>query len=569
MNQLKKTSVWVPVIVASAFILGLLAGDLLNKESGPTATQKKVQTILNLIKNDYVDDVNLDSLLEHTLPELLSNLDPHSAYIPAADLTAVDAELESTFCGIGVHFTVDNDTIVITDVVFGGPSEKVGLKAGDRIVKVDGENVAGMGFTNEQLISRLRGECDTPVKLGVLRYGSKKLANFEVIRGQLPNTSVDAVYMISPEIGYLRVTKFARSTYDEFFQALNELKRDGAKSYVIDLRGNVGGFMEIAFLMANEFLEKGMTIASTRGREYYTTKAFPADGNGSFKDSQVVVLIDELSASSSEIFAGALQDNDRALIIGRRSFGKGLIQRQSVLPDSSAVRLTVGRYYTPSGRCIQKDYSDRSQYDRDFYNRFIRGEMFSEDSVKLDKTKKFQTLNGRTVYGGGGIMPDIFVPEDTSHITNYYLTVQRQGLFHKFAFEYVDANRTELEKATTPDQLMALLPADPVLLRQFVTFAARNGVQARWYYINISQDLIVNQLKALIARDVLGYNAYFNLINRNDNNVTRAVREITEGAAAFPIAPRTAAHAKQPAATLTATRAKAPAQSQTVSTNNE
>lgn len=533
---MKKTATWVPLITAVAFIAGVLASDLLRGGHGAgTATQKKFQTILNLIRNDYVDEVNLDSLLENSIPGLLENLDPHSAYIPAADLQSVNEELDGSFCGIGVQFMINNDTITVIEVVSGGPSEKIGMKAGDRIVKVDGEDVAGVGLTNEQVLKKLRGECGTPVTLTVKRSGAKKHLTMEVVRGELPNTSVDAAYMLPDSIGYVKVNKFGRSTYDDFFQALCDLRRDGARDYIIDLRGNSGGFMEIAFLMANEFLEKGRIIATTKGREYYSTSGVQADGNGNFKDSRVVVLIDEFSASSSEIFAGALQDNDRALIVGRRSFGKGLIQRQAVLPDSSAIRLTIGRYYTPSGRCIQKDYSNGVLYGHDILDRYNRGEMFSEDSIKLDKSLVFHTANGRTVYGGGGIMPDIFVPNDTSGITSYYLNVANAGLLQKFAFDYVDSNREALEEAESVEQLTSLLPADDRLLRLFVNFAARNGIQPRWYYINISHDLIVNQLKALIARDVLGYNAYFNLINRSDGNVLRAVSEILGGGADIPV----------------------------------
>ncbi len=533
---MKKTSTWVPLIVAVTFIAGVLTSDFIRQGNGAgTATQKKFQTILNLIRNDYVDEVNLDSLLENSIPGLLENLDPHSAYIPAADLRSVNEELEGSFCGIGVQFMLNNDTITVVEVVSGGPSEKIGMKAGDRIVKVDGEDVAGVGITNEQVLRKLRGECGTPVTLTVRRSGARKPLTMEVIRGELPNTSVDASYMLSDSIGYIRVNKFGRTTYDDFYQALNELQREGAKDYVIDLRGNSGGFMEIAFLMANEFLERGQLIASTKGREYYSTSGVKADGNGNFKESRLVVLIDEFSASSSEIFAGALQDNDRALIVGRRSFGKGLIQRQAVLPDSSAIRLTIGRYYTPSGRCIQKDYSNLSLYDHDILDRYNRGEMFSEDSIKLDRSLVFNTANGRKVYGGGGIMPDIFVPNDTSGITSYYLNVANAGLLQKFAFDYVDSNRDKLEEAKDVEQLTKLLPADDRLLRQFVNFAARNGIQPRWYYINISHNLIVNQLKALIARDVLGYNAYFSIINRSDSNVLRAVEEIKNGGAEIPI----------------------------------
>lgn len=535
MNQIKKVSVWVPLIVALTFILGFFGGDMLHRQSGPTPAQKKFQTILNLIKNAYVDEVNLDSLLEKSLPSLLTNLDPHSVYIPAANLRAVNEDLDGSFCGIGVHFMINNDTITVVEVVPGGPSEKVGLKAGDRIVKVDGESVAGVGITNDMTLKKLRGEFGTKVKLGIKRHTSKKILNFEVTRGDIPQNSVTAFYEVSPGIGYVKVDKFSRTTYDEFWQALNKLKREGAQDFIIDLRGNTGGFMEIAFLMANEFLNRGDIIVSTRERDYYAQKGVQADGNGNFKESQVVVLLDEFSASSSEIFAGALQDNDRALIVGRRSFGKGLIQRQTVLPDSSAIRLTIGRYYTPSGRCIQKDYSDGVQYDHDIIDRYNRGEMFSQDSIKVDKSLEFKTMHGRTVYGGGGIMPDIFVPNDTSGITSYYINVVNAGLLQKFAFDYVDANREKFNGMTSVEELEKNLPPDDTLLRQFVNFASRNGVSARWYYINISHDLLVNQLKALIARDALDYTAYFMIINRMDSNVQKAVEELLNGAAAFPI----------------------------------
>lgn len=548
MNNLKRASVWIPLIVAIAFIVGFLAGDIVNRQSGPTPTQKKFQTILNLIRKDYVDEVDLDSVLEKTLPSMLANLDPHSAYIPASELQAVNDDLDGSFCGVGIQFMINNDTISVIEVTSGGPSEKVGLLPGDRIVKVDGEDEAGVGITNEDVIKKLRGPRDTRVQLTVKRSNSKKLLSFDVTRGDIPVNTVDASYIVSPGIGYIKVNKFGRTTYDEFWEALTDLRSQEAQDFVIDLRGNTGGFMEIAFLMVNEFLEKGQPIVTTRGRDLYSSQEVHADGNGNFKDAQLVVLLDEFSASSSEIFAGALQDNDRALIVGRRSFGKGLIQRQSVLSDSSAVRLTIGRYYTPSGRCIQKDYSNGALYGHDIIDRYNRGEMFSLDPIKFDESLQFTTLNGRKVYGGGGIMPDIFVPNDTSGITSYYINVANAGLLQKFAFDYVDTNREALKSKASAEELLKSLPSDDVLLRQFVNFAARNGVQARWYYINISHDLIVNQLKALIARDALGYNAYFEIVNRMDSNVLRAVSELLNGTAAFPIKPEPAVPQGRPGA---------------------
>lgn len=537
MSKQQPISTWTPLIAAAMFVIGFLAGDLVNRENGPTPAQKKFQTILNLVRNEYVDEVDLDSLVENTIPSLLTNLDPHSAYIPASDLQAVNDDLDGSFSGVGIQFMIDNDTIKVLEVIPGGPSEKVGLLPGDRIIKVDGENIAGVGISQEKVLKTLRGEKGTKVQLQVKRTNSKKLLTYDVTRGDIPVNTVDAAYIASPGIGYVKVNKFGRTTYDEFFQSLSKLRREGAQDFVIDLRGNTGGYMEIAYMMANEFLEPGQIIVSTKGRDFNSGTTITADGTGVFRESQVVVLLDEFSASSSEIFAGALQDNDRGLIIGRRSFGKGLIQRQSVLPDSSAIRLTVGRYYTPSGRCIQKDYSNLSVYEHDILDRYQRGEMFSADSIKLNTDLRYKTLNGRTVYGGGGIMPDIFVPNDTSGISTYYINVANAGLLQRYAFDYVDDNRETLRKATDVEQLLALLPSDDALLRQFVLYASRNGFPARWYYINISHDLIVNQLKALIARDALGYGAYFEISNTRDVNVRRAIEELLGGNAAFPIMP--------------------------------
>lgn len=537
MSKQQSISTWTPLIAAAMFVIGFLAGDLVNRENGPTPAQKKFQTILNLVRNEYVDEVDLDSLVENTIPSLLTNLDPHSAYIPASDLQAVNDDLDGSFSGVGIQFMIDNDTIKVLEVIPGGPSEKVGLLPGDRIIKVDGENIAGVGISQEKVLKTLRGEKGTKVQLQVKRTNSKKLLTYDVTRGDIPVNTVDAAYIASPGIGYVKVNKFGRTTYDEFFQGLSKLRREGAQDFVIDLRGNTGGYMEIAYMMANEFLEPGQIIVSTKGRDFNSGTTITADGTGAFRESQVVVLLDEFSASSSEIFAGALQDNDRGLIIGRRSFGKGLIQRQSVLPDSSAIRLTVGRYYTPSGRCIQKDYSNLSVYEHDILDRYQRGEMFSADSIKLNTDLRYKTLNGRTVYGGGGIMPDIFVPNDTSGISTYYINVANAGLLQRYAFDYVDDNRETLRKATDVEQLLALLPSDDALLRQFVLYASRNGFPARWYYINISHDLIVNQLKALIARDALGYGAYFEISNTRDVNVRRAIEELLGGNAAFPIMP--------------------------------
>ena len=530
--------IWIPLLIAATFIAGLYFGSGINNTQN-ISENNKFNSILSLINNEYVDHVNMDSLIEETIPELLSHLDPHSTYIPAKDLKAVNDELDGTFSGIGISFMLKNDTISIIEVLSGGPSEKVGLMPGDRIVSVDDSIVAGKNFTNEKVLSILRGEKGSQVKLGIKRNTAKETLHFDLIRDDIPVTSVDAAYIIAPEIGYIKVNKFGRTTYNEFLTSMTQLRNEGAQKYIIDLRGNGGGFMEMAILMANEFLPDDNIIVFTKGRTKRESISTVSDGNGSFYDSEVVVLIDEYSASASEILAGAIQDNDRGLIIGRRSFGKGLVQRQTELPDSSALRLTVSRYHTPSGRCIQKEYTPgkTNDYDYDIINRFNHGEAFNADSIKLNKSLEFTTAHGRKVYGGGGIMPDVFVPNDTSGITNYYLKIANAGLLQKFAFDYCDTNRDKLNQSEDANDLLNKLPSDETLLQSFVKYATQNGIPARWYYINISSALIVNQIKSLIARDILGSQSFYHIYNTQDNCVQKAISELKNGNAQFPIMP--------------------------------
>lgn len=523
---------FLPLFFSIALIIGMIAGNILSKSDGGSDANKKFATILKLIQNEYVDDVDLDSLLEKVLPDLLSNLDPHSCYISKADLQGVNEELDGSFSGIGVQFTINNDTITVIEAISGGPSEKVGIQAGDRIVTVDGENVAGREITNEEVMKLLKGDKGTKVLLGIKRSNSKKILSYEVTRGDIPVSTIDAAYMINDSTAYIKVNRFGRNTYADFLSALILLAKDGAQNYVIDLRGNTGGYMEMAILMANEFLPKGSVIVSKKGNHGKNDEIFLADGNGAFSSEGVTILLDEYSASSSEIFAGAIQDNDRGLIIGRRSFGKGLIQRQAELPDSSAIRLTIARYYTPSGRCIQRDYSDSKIYREDIAQRYAHGELFSSDSIKQNTDLMFKTLTGRTVYGGGGIMPDIYIPVDTTDITRYYINVANAGLLNKFAFEYSDLNRETLSQI---EDIEPALPSDAVLLRSFVNYASQNGIPAQWFYINKSASLIVTQLKALIARDVAGIENYYRIMNRRDPVIKEALRQIGEGNNRAPV----------------------------------
>ncbi len=534
-NRLKNTSVWVPLALAVALVGGMWIGKSFLNNSGKWDSKAKLETIMRIIENNYVDDIDSDSLLEASFPGLLSRLDPHSVYIPARDLRGVNEELEGSFSGIGISFNLLNDTINVLEVISGGPSEKVGLLPGDRIVTINDSVVAGMGWSDVKVRSSLRGEKGTVVKLGIKRPTSKNILEFEVTRGDIPVTSIDAAYLIRPGVGYVKINKFGASTYSEFLNSMVSLIADGAEKFIIDLRGNGGGFMEPAVLMANEFLPGGSPIVSMKGKTTRDTSPTLSDGSGTFRDLELVVLLDEISASASEIFAGAIQDNDRGLVIGRRSFGKGLVQNQMELPDSSAIRLTIARYYTPSGRCIQKTYAPGTDYDRDIINRYEHGEFYNVDSIKLNKDLAFTTLHGRTVYGGGGIMPDLFVPNDTTGVTSYYLNVLNAGLIQKYTFDYTDRNRQRLSAGKTTDELLSMLPDDDTLLQDFVSYSQKAGIAPRWYYINISRDLIVNSLKAMIARNVLGVQGYFEVYNETDPTVMTAVEAFSTGKTAFPI----------------------------------
>lgn len=529
--QQKNTAalVGVPLLVVIALLAGLLVGSNLNvRKQNPRGD--KLREIFSLIESDYVDRVDIDSLIEESIPQLLTNLDPHTAYIPASELEKVNSELDGSFSGIGISFQVMNDTITVLEVISGGPSEKVGLQPGDRIVEVNDTSMVGAKISSDDVMRKLRGPKDTRVKLAIKRAGAPGLLSYTVTRGDIPVTSIDASYLIAPTVGYIKVNKFGRNTFTEFFTQMMMLRAMGAEDYILDLRGNGGGYLDVAIRMANEFLPAGAGIVETRGRDGAQLESVVADGTGTFRGGRVAVLLDEFSASASEIVAGALQDNDRGTILGRRSFGKGLVQTQQDLSDGSALRITTARYYTPSGRCIQKPFvkGDADNYALEVYDRYASGEVFSADSVKFDTSLLYHTAGGREVYGGGGIMPDVFVPADTANITGYYTQVSNAGLLHRYSFEYVDANRARLDSAGSAEELMALLPSDQALLGDFVNFAARNGVAARWYYINLSRPLIVNILKALIARDVLGTAAFYEIDNQRDNVVQRALQELSE-----------------------------------------
>ena len=531
MKRRNYSIILMPLVIAVSLCIGIYLGTNISNNGRLSPAYDKLSTILALIQNDYVDTVDMDEIVEMTLPDLMLSLDPHSSYIKRSDFTAVNDDLEGSFSGVGVSFQIINDTITVVEVITGGPAEKVGILAGDRIVSVNDEELVGPDVTNEDVFKNLRGKKDSKVKLGIKRSNSKKILTYDVIRGDIPVNSIDAHYMLSDNVGYVKVGKFARNTYQEFVEALIELQSQGASKFVVDLRDNAGGFMDQAILMANEFLPADRMIVYTKGRSLNNETVAVSDGNGFFQNNEIVVLTNEFSASASEIFAGAIQDNDRGLVVGRRSFGKGLVQNQTVLSDSSAVRLTVARYYTPSGRSIQKEYKrgKNGKYQQDIVDRYAHGEFYNIDSIKLDKSKIFHTVGGREVYGGGGIMPDIFVPEDTTSVTSYFVSVVNAGLIQKFAFDVTDHYREMLDGVETAEQLLKIIPRDNTLLSNFVSFAAQNGVPARWYYIRQSQDILLRQIKAMIVRDALGYNEFYRIYFGDDKTINRALEAIDSG----------------------------------------
>lgn len=535
----KGTLIGVPVLIVSALLFGLILGSQLPTRQRTTPAQSdisgvnKLAEVLQLLNDQYVDPINPDSLIEEILPQMLTNLDPHTVYIPGNEIEDVNTEIEGSFYGIGISYQLMNDTITILEIISGGPSEKVGLMAGDRIIEIDDSVMVQKGLNANDVVKLLRGAEGTTVKVGIKRNGSPDLLSYEITRGEIPINSIDASYLITPTTGYIKVNTFSRNTFEEFLTAMILLKAAGAEDYILDLRGNGGGLLGTAISMANEFLQTADVIVETRGRNGVTADMVIANGLGSFKTGQLVVLIDEFSASASEIVAGAIQDNDRGLIIGRRSFGKGLVQIQETLSDSSALRITTQRYYTPSGRCIQKPFTkgDFDNYDLEVFDRYYSGEAFSADSAKFDKSQIFHTVSGRTVYGGGGIMPDKFVPADTSHLTGWYSQVVNAGLLHKFAFKYADENRARLDSASSSADILLLLPSDSALLSEFVRYTAENGIATRWYYINISRPLLLTNIKALIARDILGSAAFYEIHNTSDNVVSEALDAIANDSA--------------------------------------
>ncbi|HEY3370869.1 MAG TPA: S41 family peptidase [Prolixibacteraceae bacterium] len=523
-----KFSVYIPFLLALAVVTGILIGNRLSRNSGnhpssySTSGPNKLDAIVELIHSSYVDSVSTDSLIEKAIPQLLKNLDPHTAYIPPKEMVGVEEEMRGNFGGIGVQFSIQNDTVMVVDVISGGPSSKVGILPGDRIVTVNDTLLAGKGLKNEKVLSKLRGEKGTKVSVGIKRKGYKDLFGFEITRGDIPIYSVDVSYMIDATTGFIKVSRFGEHTYEEFMDGMEKLDKLGMKNVIVDLRGNPGGYLNAVIKMVNEFLDKGELIVYTQGNSQ-PRKTFNADSRGTYRDKGIEVLIDDFSASASEIFAGAIQDNDRGWILGRRSFGKGLVQEQIPFNDGSALRLTVARYYTPSGRCIQKPYDKGTdEYYKDIMDRAIHGEFQKVDSIHYKDTVKYSTLSGRIVHGGGGIMPDYFIPADTLGYSNYYSKVTQKGLVYQFALDYADSNRKTLSKLTNITEFEKYFQNKDIL-QQFVAFASRKGVAVNNGDLKTSTTIIDNQVKAYIARNIIGEEGFYPIIKNIDKVLLEAI----------------------------------------------
>jgi carboxyl-terminal processing protease len=523
-----RIAIWLPVLLASFLVGGMFIGNLFKNNSGNQlpvkvfARQDKLSSILDFIENNYVDSVKMDSINESVIPVLLENLDPHSIYIPPRDLKEVNESLRGNFDGIGVQFNMQNDTILVIQTVKGGPSEKAGVLAGDRIISVDGIAVAGVKMPEDSIVARLRGERDSEVMVGIFRKRTKETLAFPIKRGIIPVSSIDVAYMAAPQTGYIKINTFSQTTYPEFQEALSKLKRSGSHNLIVDLRGNTGGIMDPAIRIADDFLEKGKLIVYTQGHSR-AREEYRATQEDSGENLSLAILIDEGSASASEIVAGAIQDNDRGWIIGRRSFGKGLVQEQAVLNDGSALRLTVARYYTPTGRSIQKPYSHGSvDYYHDIAQRYKKGEFMVADSIHFNDSLKFTTPQGRIVYGGGGIMPDYFVPYDTSGITPFFLKINSAGLIYRFALSYSDNHRDELFAFNKVEELADYLDSKDVL-GSFKAHIIANGYSPSVLEWKESRLIIRTQLKAYIARNFLDNDGFYPIIQSIDNTLNKAI----------------------------------------------
>ena len=538
MKYINRHTLFTATVVLAIFLIGWLVGRSYGRRvTGEQVSMLlsrisdggKVGRVVSMIEHDYVDSIPADSIAEVAIPAMLKVLDPHSVYIPAREFEQTEEPLQGEFDGIGVVFNMATDTVIVLNVIPSGPSQKAGVQGGDRIIKVNDTLIAGQKMTTTSVMKRLRGRRGTQVRLSIERKGIEDLVDVTVTRDAIPLHSVEAAVMLTDSVGFIKLSQFSRTSYKEVSEAIARLRKEGMKSLVFDLRGNSGGFLDQAILIANEFLPAKSLIVYTEDRHHKRTMQY-SDGHGTATDLALAVLIDEGSASSSEILAGALQDNDRGTIIGRRSFGKGLVQSQVEFGDGSALRLTVARYYTPTGRSIQKPYSaGNDDYEMDIINRFNHNEFFSADSIRFADSLRFTTPKGRTVYGGGGIMPDIFMPLDTTNVTKYYLEVSGRNILYRYTINYSDSHRAELEAAHTTADLRRMFDADKGMFDRFVAYAAAQGVQPNRRDIARSRKIIEAQLRAFIARNSeLDNSAFYYFIYPIDNTLCRAVEVLDE-----------------------------------------
>lgn len=536
-----KNNRFMPLWLALCVVIGVLIGTFYtshfsgNRLNIINSGSSRLSNLLHIIDDQYVDSVNIDELVEKAMPEILAELDPHSVYISAKDVQMATDDLKGSFSGVGIEFTIREDTIHIQNVIKDGPADKAGILAGDKIVSIDNRPFVGKSVTTEEAMHRLKGQKGSKVKIGVRRFGEKETKYFILTRGDITMKSITATYMLDDSTGYMRIKNFGERTYAEMLASLQQLNLQGADHLVIDLRDNSGGYLESAVQMAEEFLKKNQLVVYTEGRKS-PRKEYRSRGKGSYQQIPLVVLINEGSASASEIFAGAIQDNDRGVIIGRRSFGKGLVQQQIQFPDGSMIRLTIARYYTPSGRCIQKPFKpgDNADYEQDILSRYQHGEFFSQDSIK-HTGPAYHTNNGRIVYGGGGITPDIFVPEDTTAVTSYYKEAAVSGLILQYAFQYTDNNRQTLKKFTEMQPLSEYLTGRN-LVNDFANYAEKNGLRRRNNLIRKSHGLLENYINSRIIYNMLDEQAWNQYLNRNDEMIRQA-REVFKKGAAFPSRP--------------------------------
>lgn len=536
-----KSSRFVPVLMALCIVIGIVIGTFYanhfsgNRLSIINSSSNKLNNLLHIIDDQYVDTVNMNELVEKAMPQILAELDPHSTYISAKDVQTANDDLKGSFSGVGIEFTIREDTLHVQNVINNGPAEKAGIIAGDKLVSIDNKPFVGKICTNEEAMHRLKGSKDTKVKLGIIRYGETKVRYFDITRGDIPQKSISATYMLDDNTGYIKVKNFGETTYPELLIALAKLSQEQVSNLVIDLRDNTGGYLASAVQMANEFLPKGRLIVYTQGRKS-PRQDYRSDGRGSYQNIPLIVLINEGSASASEIFSGAIQDNDRGTIIGRRSFGKGLVQQPIEFPDGSMIRLTVARYYTPSGRCIQKPYTtgDDKNYEQDLLSRYQHGEYFSKDSIK-HTGPAYHTNIGRLVYGGGGITPDIFVPEDTLGITSYYKEAGMSGLIMMFAFSYTDDNRIKLNNFKEMTEMADYLKKQNTV-EKFANYADKHGLQRRNLMIKKSHKLLETFINSRIIYNMMNEEAWNEYLNSDDPTIDAALN-VFKSNSAFPKLP--------------------------------